>query len=179
MALVPADQVSRPLTGLNGLAATEGREAGAELAGVLARDAAAEQWVRRLGLEPGPGAGAASGAGLLLQALGGSVVDPLSLLAERYRLADTLQRADLVVTGAEELDFHAVGGAVVKRVAAMAGEALRPVIAVVGRNFISSRELRLAGLEQAYPLLAAVAPGETTPDLLADVSRQVATTWSW
>nr|WP_231979928.1 glycerate kinase [Tessaracoccus coleopterorum] len=83
------------------------------------------------------------GLGLLLQGIGATVTDPLTFLTERFGLAATIASADLVVTGAEELDFHALGGPVVKRVAALAGEALRPVIAVVGRNFVSSRELRL------------------------------------
>jgi glycerate kinase len=177
VALVPEGQPDRPLTGLTGMAATEGRERGADLAAVLAADAVAGRWAEQLGLTPGPGAGAVGGAGLLIQAVGGIVTDPLTYLAEVFGLPATLARADAVVTGAESLDFHAVGGPVVKRVVSLAGEALRPVIAVVGRNFVSARELRLAGLEAAYP----ISSGEdrATPAQLADVAAKVATTWSW
>jgi glycerate kinase len=85
--------------------------------------------------------------------------------------------ADLVVTAAESLDFHAVGGPIVKRAVSMAGAALRPAIAIVGRNFVSARELRLAGFEEAYPLGAA--GEEPTPERLSEVAMRVATTWSW
>lgn len=180
VALVPDDQQARPLTGLNGLAATEGRAAGADLGEVLAQDAAAERWATDLGLDPSrPGTGAAGGLGLLILAAGGRVVDPLTFLAERHRVGDTLSLADVVVTGAEMLDFHAVGGPVVKKVVALAEEALRPAIAIVGRNFVSARELRLAGLESAYPLLPGAGEEQPTPERLAEVAAQVAATWSW
>jgi len=178
VALVPEGQPERPLTGLTGMAATEGRERGADLAAVLSADSVAGRWAEHLGLTPEPGAGAAGGAGLLIQAMGGVVTDPLTFLEDSYGLPATLAQADVVVTGAESLDFHAVGGPVVKRVVSLAGEALRPVIAIVGRNFVSARELRLAGLEAAYPVTPG-ADGEATPEQLAAVAARVATTWSW
>lgn len=178
VALVPEGQPERPLTGLTGMAATEGRERGADLAAVLTADSVAGRWAEHLGLTPEPGAGAAGGAGLLIQAMGGVVTDPLTFLEDSYGLPATLAQADVVVTGAESLDFHAVGGPVVKRVVSLAGEALRPVIAIVGRNFVSARELRLAGLEAAYPVMPG-ADGEATPEQLAAVAARVATTWSW
>lgn len=179
IALVPDGQQERPLTGLTGLAATAGRERGADLAAVLAADAVAGRWAARLGLTPEPGAGAAGGLGLLLQAVGAVVTEPLTYLAGRYRLGATLARADVVVTGAELLDFHAVGGPVVRRVVGLAGESLRPVIAIVGRNFVSARELRLAGLESVYPVLVGAGEDSPSPDQVAEVARRVARTWSW
>lgn len=179
VALVPEGQAERPLAGLNGLAATEGRAAGADLATVLTRDAEAERWAATLGLEPDAGSGAAGGAGLIIKAVGGRIVEPLAFLAERAQLAATMAAADVVVTGAETLDFHSVGGPIVKRAVAMAGEALRPAIAIVGRNYISARELRLAGLEEAYPVRAPGDPAEVTVDGLASVSARVAATWAW
>ncbi|AQX16661.1 MULTISPECIES: glycerate kinase [Tessaracoccus] len=179
VALVEDGQQERPLTGLTGLAATEGREHGADLADVLAADAVAGRWATSLGLTAQPGAGAAGGAGLLLQAMGAVITDPLTFLVEHYGLAGTMAQADLVVTGADMLDFHAVGGPVVKRIVGMAGEALRPVIAIVGRNYVSSRELRLAGLEAAYPVLAGAGDDIATPGQVAEVAERVARTWSW
>lgn len=178
-AVVAADEVDRPLTGLSGLASTVGRAEGLDLSGVLAADATAEAWASELGLTPGPGSGAAWGAGLLLAGLGATIVHPLALLTERFGLARTVGQADVVVTGAESLDFHAVGGPVVTHMVALAGSALRPAIAVVGRNFVSARELRLVGIESAYPALDA--PGETpsTPEQLKRVAARVASTWRW
>lgn len=179
VALVPEGEQERPLTGLTGLAATLGREHGADLADVLAADAVAGRWATGLGIQARPGAGAAGGLGLLFQAMGATITDPLSFLADEYGLAATLARADVVVTGGETLDFHAVGGPVVKRIVGLAGEALRPVIAIVGRNFVSARELRLAGLESAYPVLATAGADEPTPEQVAATARKVAATWSW
>ena len=85
----------------------------------------------------------------------------------------------MVVTGAESLDFHAVGGPIVTHMVALAGEALRPVIAVVGRNYISARELRLAGLESAYPVSVAAGDDAATVEGLTRVARGVAATWRW
>ena len=179
VALVADGQQERPLTGMHGYAATEGREAGLALAQVLEADREGERWLEALGLEQGPGSGAAGGLGLLIQAMGGRVVDPLTYLAERFSLENTLTQADVVVTGAERLDFHAVGGPIVKRVVALAEAALRPAVAIVGRNYVSARELRLAGLETAYPLLPGAGEETSTPERLVEVAQQVATTWSW
>ena len=179
VALVPEDQVGQELTGLNGFASTQLRGEGADLTAVLAADADAGRWAATLGIDPAPGAGAARGLGLLVQGVGGTVTDPLSFLVDRFGLAATIAQADLVVTGAESLDFHALGGPVVKRVAAMASEALRPVIAVVGRNFVSARELRLGGFETAYPLVPGASEEQVTPERLGEVAHHVARTWQW
>ncbi|SHI40417.1 glycerate kinase [Tessaracoccus bendigoensis DSM 12906] len=179
VALVQESQVDRELTGLAGHASIELRAKGADLAQVLAADLEAERWAAELGLAPAPGSGAAGGLGLLIQGIGGVVADPLGFLADRFGLASTIARADLVVTGAESLDFHALGGPVVKRVAALATEALRPVIGIVGRNFVSSRELRLAGFEAAYPLLRGAGDGNAEPRRLGEVAAHVARTWIW
>ncbi|MBB1483653.1 glycerate kinase [Tessaracoccus sp. MC1865] len=179
VALVPADQVSRPLTGLEGHASTALRSAGATLQEVLTFDARAERWLAELGLEQGPGAGAAGGVGLIVTALGGRVLDPLFWLAERYGLAGTVAQADLVVTGAELMEFHAVGGPVVKKVVSWAEEQLRPAIAIAGRNYVSSRELRIAGLETAHALREGAAEDESTPDELAAAASRLAASWAW
>lgn len=179
VAVVAADEVERPLTGLSGLASTVGREVGHDLRQVLAADARAEAWLATLGVADRPGAGAAGGLGLLLQHVGAAIMDGLTLTADLLNLAETMRRADLVVTGARSLDFHAIGGPVVKRIAAMGEEALRPVVAVAGRNFVSARELRLAGIESAAALVPAGSPDEPTEQDLARVARQLAATWTW
>lgn len=179
MAVVADDEATRPLTGLSGLASTAGRAAGLDIRQVLEADARAEAWLTQLGLEDGPGCGAAGGLGLLLIALGAKVVDGITVTADLLGLTATMRQADLVVTGAHLLDFHAVGGPIVKRVAAMGEEALRPVVAVVGRNFVSARELRLAGIESASGLVPAGAADEPTKADLVRVAAQLAATWTW
>lgn len=179
VALVPDDAHERPLTGLDGHASTVLRAAGATLQEILTFDTAAERWAADLGREAGPGSGAAGGLGLLIQAVGGRVVDPLSWLGEQYGIAATLAQADLVVTGTELMDFHSRGGPVVKKVVAWAEEALRPVIAISSHTFISSRELRLAGLETAHALREGPGEEPATPEELAAAAARVAASWAW
>ena len=179
VALVAADGASSRLTGLEGLAATRGRDRGTDLADVLAADGAAESFLHAHGLADGPGMGAAEGAGALFAALGVEVSEPLGWLAARYGLEATLARCDVVVTGVESLDFHAVGGPVVRFVVEAAGKAMRPAVVVAGRNWVSSRELRLIGVEDAYATLAGPGDEPCTPDELRRVAAGVARTWRW
>ena len=126
-----------------------------------------------------PGQILAEGAGALFAALGVEVSEPLGWLAARYGLEATLARCDVVVTGVESLDFHAVGGPVVRFVVEAAGKAMRPAVVVAGRNWVSSRELRLIGVEDAYATLAGPGDEPCTPDELRRVAAGVARTWRW
>ena len=103
----------------------------------------------------------------------------MTWLGERFNITRTLELADLVVTGAELLEFHDVGGPVVRRVVAWAGDALRPVVAIAGRNYVSARELRVAGLESAHALRGGAAEDTTTPDELAAGGARIAASWLW
>lgn len=168
------------LTGLTGVVAERGRRDGADLAETLFSDAKVSRWCEELGVAgDAPGSGAADGVGALFLAVGAGIVSGLDVCIEGFDVPSTVARADLVVTGSSLLDFHAVGGDVVKRVAGLAGEALRPVIAIVGRNFVSTRELRLAGIESAHPILEGIGDDEPIPAQLADVAAKVARSWSW
>ena len=177
--LVPAEELTRALTGLEGLAAVAGRARGADLADVLAADAQAQCLLAELGVADAPGAGAAGGIGALLLATRVRLNGPLQALAHWYALPQTLRSADLLVTGAEALDFHAVGGPLVKYLVSAAEEALIPAVAIVGRNYISARELRLAGLESAYPVLSGPGQEPCPPEGLSEVAAAVARTWRW
>ena len=89
-------------------------------------------------------------------------------------------KADVIVTGTGELDFHHRGGDVVVELTRLGVEALRPVVVVAGRNFVSSRELRLAGIEEAH---AVAPPGvgeiDITAEQLEALAQRVAGTWTW
>ena len=54
------------------------------------------------------------------------------------------------------------------------------MVVVAGRNFISSRELRLAGIEEAHAVAPpGVAEIDITAEQLGAVARRVAVTWTW
>lgn len=169
-------EVSLPCTGLSGAAVARSRARGEDLAAGLEADRAAAQWLETHGLQDAPGAGAAGGLGALVLDAGGGVVDLIGHHVERSGITRTAGAADLLVTGCTSLDFHARGGPLVARVVALGESALRPVIVLTGHNFVSSRELRLAGIEDAY----AVHPGpdgDVDEAALRALAARVARTW--
>lgn len=180
VAIVGSGEQGSTLTGLSGRVAERGREDGLDLGDTLAADDAVSKWLTSLGIDGAvPGAGAADGVGAIILALGGRVLSGIEALIEGFGMEATAAKADLLVTGTPILDFHAVGGDVVKEVARMGTETLRPVIAIVGRNFVSSRELRLAGIESAHAILDGAGEDQPIPAQLAQVAGRVAKSWSW
>ena len=78
------------------------------------------------------GGGAAGGLAGALAALGGHLVPGFELVADELDLHDTLQSADLIVTGEGFLDAQSFEGKVVGKVQDMARSIHTPVGAVVG-----------------------------------------------
>lgn len=180
VAIVRTGEQAATLTGLAGRVAERGREGGLDLGETLAANDAVSAWLESVGIDgAAAGTGAADGVGAVILALGGRVLSGIEALIEGFDMQTTAARADLLVTGTRLLDFHAVGGDVVKEVARMGTEALRPVIAIVGRNFVSSRELRLAGIESAHAILDGAGEDQPNPTQLAEVASRVAKSWSW
>lgn len=182
--VVASDQVGLPLTGLRGVAASAGRLSGAPLEEVLAQDARWAAWARQVW--PGhdragevPGSGAHKGQGLRILAAGGRLITGEALCAELAGFARSARRADLVVTGCGVLDFGSFGGPVVAEVLRLAREACCPAIVLAGRNYVSARELRNAGIEACY----AAGNGDThtavTLPGLSALAARVATSWAW
>lgn len=180
VALVGDGSHESALTGLSGSLAELGRLRGDDLAATIADDGRAEAWAKSLATDPlSPGVGAMGGVGLFLKALGSTLTTPLGHLADGYGLAGVLAKADLAVTGTARLDFHHVGGPIVARMAQEAADALRPVVVIAGRTYVSDRELRLAGIEEAHAVLPGFDDDEPTPEQLLGAARRVADTWRW
>lgn len=81
------------------------------------------------------GAGAAGGLAGGLAAVGARLVAGFDLVADEVELFERVEGADLVVTGEGFLDAQSFEGKVVGGVAAIAGEAGVPVVAIVGEAF--------------------------------------------
>ena len=81
------------------------------------------------------GAGAAGGLGGGLAAAGGRLVSGFDLIAEEVRLDETLEGADLVITGEGFLDEQSFEGKVVGGVAALAEVLGVPVVAIAGQVY--------------------------------------------
>lgn len=80
-----------------------------------------------------PGSGAAGGLGGALAAVGGQLRDGFTLIAEEIELDETLEGADLAITGEGFLDDESFDGKVVGGVVELAASLDVPVVAVVGR----------------------------------------------
>ncbi|WP_297748991.1 glycerate kinase [uncultured Tessaracoccus sp.] len=177
VAVVTDSDVEVPLTGLAGTAVQRSRERGDDLAAGLAADAQTRAWLAALGVDDGAGVGAVDGFGALLLREGVRLTSALELTVERTGFAETATQADLIVTGCTDLDFHTRGGPLVERVVRIAEEALRPVIVVCGRNYVSSRELRLSGIEAAHAVHTGDDPRTVEESDLAALAERVARTW--
>lgn len=182
--LVLASDVDNPLTGMFGATKTYGPQKGiaesrvAELDAALERLAAATD--RRAALEPG--AGAAGGLGFALLCLGARRESGIGLVADAVRLAGRARAADLVLTGEGSFDFSSRSGKVPYGVAEVAGEALRPCVALAGQVLVGAREMRALGVESAYAMVDLIGRERAFADpagALSDLAARVARTWSW
>lgn len=177
--IVDRGEQNLPLTGLGGAALQSSRAIGEDLAAGLAADEEARNWLASLGLTDSPGAGAVGGLGALILAAGFPLLDALSYEIDVTSFEKTARQADLLVVGCSELDFHTKGGPLVMRVAEIAEQALRPVVVLTQRCFVSARELRLAGIEAAYPVFSTA--GESCAEVaqLTELADRVARTWAF
>lgn len=176
VAVVPTAQLGDLLLGLRGLTARRGHTDGADPALMLATDAHLGALAAALGVADAPGLGAAGGAVLALNALGAWPTSGPALCAHVASLERTAAQADVIVTGADTLDFATRGGEVVGEVAVIGGRVLRPCVAVAREVFVSARELRTFGIEVAYALGG---PQELDAAALTGSARGMASSWTW
>ncbi|MGN8025498.1 glycerate kinase [Microbacterium sp. 22242] len=183
--IVLASDVDNPLLGRRGAAAVFGPQKGASTEDVGALDAALARFAALLEQQPGirpaadlPGAGAAGGVGYAaLAALGAHREPGVEVVQRLTGLAERIAGADLVITGEGSLDDQSLGGKTPLGVAAAAGAAGIPVVAVCGRSTLSPEAARTAGFERVYALselepdpAASMANAKT---LLAEVGRRL------
>jgi glycerate kinase len=181
--LVAASDVENPLTGLFGATKVFGPQKGLDEERIAVVDGWLEGFAaaagRRTALEKGAGAAGGLGFGLLLL---GAVREPgIGLVADAVGLARRAREADLVVTGEGAFDFSSRSGKVPYGVATVAGEALRPCVALAGQVLVGAREMRALGVESAYSMVEMVGEERSFGDpagALADVAARVARSWS-
>lgn len=130
-----------------------------------------------------PGAGAGGGLGFTLAALGARLRPGAQVTADEVGLDAAVAGADLVLTGAQELDGHALHDGVVTTVAGAALAHAVPTVAVAGQVHVGRREWGAAGLAGVYAV--AERPGEVPPAHVDDAAAalrsrvaRVARTWS-
>ena len=137
--LVIASDVTNPLCGVRGAAATYGPQKGADPSTVEALDAALAAYGRAIEAVTGklvadlPGAGAAGGTTAGLLGFTSAAVRPgVEVVAELVGLADALESADLVITGEGRADEQTLQGKTAMGVAMLAGPRRTPVVLLCG-----------------------------------------------
>jgi glycerate kinase len=137
--LVVASDVTNPLCGDRGAAATYGPQKGADPAAVAELDAALARYGRAIEDATGrlvadlPGAGAAGGTTAGLLGFTAAVVRPgVEVVAELVGIAAALEAADLVITGEGRADEQTLAGKAAIGVATLARSRRTPVILLCG-----------------------------------------------
>ena len=173
--LIAPDERDLPATGIGGGLARRAFAGRVDIAELLAADAVLAARAASLGdgLATAPGGGAAGGCGLVILAAGGMLTSGTQFCHQLAGLADTIARADLVVTGCTELSALDRGGPVVQAVAGWADEAERPCVLFTTGAGLARRELRTLGLEAAHLL----PPGPPTPQALTATAARIAAGW--
>jgi glycerate kinase len=137
--IIIASDVTNPLCGSRGAAATYGPQKGADPAAVEELDAALASWGRFIERATGrlvadlPGAGAAGGTTAGLIGFTSATVRPgVEVVAELVGLAEALEQADLVITGEGRADEQTLQGKTAMGVATLARPRSTPVVLLCG-----------------------------------------------
>ena len=139
VALVVASDVTNPLCGASGAAATYGPQKGADPAAVEELDAALTRYGHAIEAATGrlvadlPGSGAAGGTTAGLLGFTGAIVRPgVEVVADLVGLAEALESADLVITGEGRADEQTLQGKTAMGVATLARPRHTPVVLLCG-----------------------------------------------
>jgi glycerate 2-kinase len=151
VAIVVASDVTNPLCGPRGAAATYGPQKGADPDAVAELDAALARYGGAIEAATGrlvadlPGAGAAGGTTAALLGFTRAVVRPgVEVVAELVGLAGALEAADLVITGEGRADEQTLQGKTAMGVATLASPRRTPVVLLCGALGIGSDALEAA-----------------------------------
>jgi glycerate kinase len=101
-----------------------------------------------------PGAGAAGGLGAGCKVfLHATFRSGIKYILETLNVEEEIKLADLVITGEGKMDKQTLSGKVVMGVAQLAGTHQKPVIALVGKNELSDKEIDSIGLKKVIALV--------------------------
>jgi glycerate kinase len=177
--LIVAGDVTNPLLGPTGAAATFGPQKGANTGQFEVLEAGLTNLVHVLPglhsqttteLAEEPGAGAAGGLGLACRWLGGQRVQGADYFLDLLHFDQAVNTCDIVITGEGSMDDQTLNGKLPAVVARRS--APRPVYAVVGRNLLTVSQQQRLGL-QGIQSLSAMTTADPSTD--ATLSATLAT----
>ena len=177
--LTIASDVTNPLCGPMGAAATYGPQKGADAAAVQELDAALATWGDAIAKATGrfvadiPGAGAAGGTTAGLLGFSGARVRPgVDVVAELVGLAEALEEANLVITGEGRADEQTLSGKAAMGVAGLARSRNAPVVLLCGALGPGAAALEAAG---AFAVVQPIGDRPTSlEEAMADTERLLA-----
>ena len=177
--IVVASDVTSPLTGPAGAAATYGPQKGADAATVAELDAALSRYAVAIHAATGravaelPGAGAAGGTGAALLGFTNAQLRPgFEVVAEMLGLPAEIEAGDLVITGEGRADEQTLAGKAAMGVALLAGSRSIPVVLLCGTLGPGAEALDASGL---FALIQPVADRPMTlAEAMADTDRLLA-----
>ena len=160
VSIVVACDVTNPLYGEQGAAYIYGPQKGANPRMVQQLDAglrnlarvAASTFGRDVSATPGAGAAGGVGAGALWF-LNATLREGVQIVMEQTRLAEWVEKVDLVITGEGKVDHQTLSGKLVKGLADLCREKEVPLAVVCGTLLISPEEAREAGIAYAVSIL--------------------------
>jgi glycerate kinase len=187
--LVAATDVDNILLGLHGASSVFGPQKGADQGAVMSLDIGLERWADVVELATGragsrdlAGAGAAGGLGFGLLALGAERISGVEMVVAAVGLRETVEGADLVITGEGRYDATSLRGKVPAGVARVAQEAGVPCVVAAGQASVGAREARANGIDEVWSVAdtlgsidAALAAGAGG---VVQLGRDVARSWS-
>jgi glycerate kinase len=179
VSLVVASDVTNPLTGPSGAAATYGPQKGAdagvvdELDAALARLGAAIQRATGRSVAEVPGAGAAGGTTAALLGFTSAIVRPgVEVVAELIDLPSALDSAELVITGEGRADEQTLSGKAAMGVATLARARSAAVVLLCGALGPGAAALDGSGV---FDVVQPVAEGPMElAEAMADTERLLA-----
>lgn len=177
--LVVASDVDNPLTGPLGASAVYGPQKGAPPEEVAILDTALGHFAavlhRDLGVDVRdmPGAGAAGGLGAgLIAFLGAKLRRGIDVVMDAVRLAQRIERSDLVVTGEGSFDEQSLHGKVPAGVLGSAEEHRVPAVVLCGVATVAPPGVRVFSLAERFGPDRAVAEARPAlAELAEDVAR--------
>ncbi len=174
--IVVASDVTNPLAGPAGAAATYGPQKGADAATVAELDAALSVYAAAIKAATGRavaelhGAGAAGGMGAALLGFTSAALRPgFEVVAEMVGLPAAIEASDLVITGEGRADEQTLAGKAAMGVALLAGRQGIPVVLLCGTLGPGAEALDASGL---FRLIQPVADRPMTlAEAMADTER--------
>jgi len=151
--------VDNELYGTNGAAFVYGPQKGADSAAVQLMDHGLKHFASIVEKELNvdihfPGAGAAGGLGAGAKVfLNAAFIRGIDFILKALKVEDQIKLADLVITGEGKMDDQTLSGKVVMGVAELARKYHKPVLAIVGKNELSEKQIASIGLQKIIPLV--------------------------